>query len=85
MLGRWAGLHYMQGTQTLRIHSSRGITAEQAMAVSNRVSSECSSFEITSQSSSDIFIENFSDMSEVEIDRILMRIEAIISVGVCLD
>ncbi|EET89895.1 MAG: hypothetical protein LVQ97_04660 [Candidatus Micrarchaeales archaeon] len=79
VLSRWVGLHYMQGTQALRIHSSGGITTEQAMAVANRISSECSGFEITSQSSSDIIIENFSDMGEVEIDRILMRIEALIS------
>ncbi len=78
VLGRWVGLHYMQGTQILRIHSSRGITTEQAIAVANRISSECSGFEITSQSNSDIVIENFSDMGEVEIDRILMRIEALI-------
>ncbi len=79
LLGRWIGLSYMYGMQKLRVYSSDGIAAEQVKAVADKVRDECSGFEITSQSNNDMIIEGFTDIKDVDIERVMSRIMALVS------
>jgi phosphate uptake regulator len=79
LVSRWVGLHYMYGTEKLRIYSSSGMTPEQVKSIAEKIRDECSGFEITSQSNNEIIIEGFTDIKEVDIERVIMRIRALIS------
>ncbi len=76
-LSRWVGLRYMGGTGRLRIYSAKGITQKQVDGVSKKINEECPGFQITSQSNNDIVIEDFTDIQEVDIEKVILRIRAL--------
>jgi antitoxin component of MazEF toxin-antitoxin module len=76
---RWVGIHYMYGVGKLRIYSADGLTSAQTEAIGAKVSAECPGFEITSQSNRDIIIEDFTNIREVDIEKILLRLRSLIN------
>lgn len=76
---RWVGIHYMYGVGKLRIYSADGLTSAQAEAIGTKVGAECPGFEITSQSNKDIIIEDFTNIREVDIEKILLRLRSLIN------
>jgi phosphate uptake regulator len=78
LLGRWVGLHYMFGTSKLRLLSKDGITPQQLGAIEQRLNNDCSGFEITGQSNNDIIIEGLTNIREVDLEKIILRIRYLI-------
>jgi antitoxin component of MazEF toxin-antitoxin module len=78
LLGRWVGLHYMFGTGKLRIYSSDGLGIPQIEAVEDKLRRECPGFEITSQSGKDIIMEDLTDIREIDLEKIMMRIRSLV-------
>lgn len=77
-LARWVGLHYMYGTGKLHIHSEEGLKELQTETIENKINAECPGFEITSQSSKDIFIEDLTNIKEIDLEKIIMRLRSLV-------
>ncbi len=78
-LSRWVGLHYMYGTGRLRIYSSEGLTRAQVEGIEAKIGAECPGFEVTSQSDKDIIVEDLTNIKEVDLDKILLRLRSLIA------
>ncbi len=78
LVSRWVGMHYIYGVSKLRIYCREGITPSQIDAIEAKISSDCPGFEITGQSNNDINLEDFMDMKEVTLDKLLNRIRSLI-------
>ncbi len=78
LLGRWVGLHYMYGTRKLRLYSKEGLTQAQLDSVERKLNDECIGFEVTSQSNTDLVIEDFTNIKEIDIGKVVSRIRFLI-------
>jgi|GEM_PF-1128701 len=78
IVARWAGLHYMYGISNVAFKSSDTITKKQVEAVENEIQIECPGFEIVNQSSSEIQIEDFTDIREVDIEKVVARLRSLL-------
>ncbi len=78
-LSRWVGLHYMYGVGKLRVYSADGLAQNQLDAIEAKINSECPGFEITSQSSNDIIIEDLTNIREIDIEKIIGRLRSLIN------
>jgi antitoxin component of MazEF toxin-antitoxin module len=78
-LSRWVGLHYMYGTGKLRIYSADGLTQAQIEGIEDEINAECPGFEITSQSNKDMEIEDFTDIKEINLDKVISRLKSLIN------
>ncbi|MCL5430543.1 MAG: AbrB/MazE/SpoVT family DNA-binding domain-containing protein [Candidatus Marsarchaeota archaeon] len=77
-LSRWLGLHYMYGTAKLHLYSKDGFSTRQLELIENKVADECPGFEITSQSTTDIMIEDFTNIKDIDINRIVSRLRSLV-------
>ncbi len=78
-ISRWVGLHYMYGTGRLRVYSADGLTQAQVDGIEAKINVECPGFEITSQSSNDLVMEDLTDIREIDLDRIISRLRSLIN------
>lgn len=78
LAGRWVGLHYMYGTSRLRLYSKDGFTAAQVDAIEGKINSDCSGFEITSQSGTEITIEDFTNIKEIDLGKVIGRLRFLV-------
>jgi hypothetical protein len=78
LVSRWVGMHYMYGVGKLLIHCKDGISASQLDAIEKKINSDCPGFEITGQSNNDINIEDFMDMKEVTLEKLLNRLRSLV-------
>lgn len=78
LLARWVGLHYMYGTTKLRLYSKDGFTQDQLDRITDKINNECHGFEITSESNNDVVIEDFTNIKEMDLDKITNRIRSLI-------
>ncbi|MDE1870322.1 MAG: hypothetical protein KGH71_05060 [Candidatus Micrarchaeota archaeon] len=77
LIGRWVGMHYMYGFSKLRLYSKSGFAPEQLDEIDGAIS-ECPGFEITSQSNSDLIIEDFTNIKEIDLDRVMSRLKSLV-------
>ena len=75
---RLIGLHYMFGTTRLRLYFRNGSGKAWVKKISEMVKEECPGFEIISHSVNDIVIEDFNNIRDVDIWKILGRLKLII-------
>ncbi len=78
LLARWVGIHYMYGASRIRILSQQGIPHALSDAIEAKVSRECPGFEITGQTNTELVIEDFTNMKEIDLDRIIGRIRSLV-------
>jgi hypothetical protein len=78
-IGRWVGLHYQYGVAKLRLYSADGLTHAQTEEVERKINGECPGYEITSQSNKDVIIEDFTNMKEVDIGKIVKRLRSLVN------
>lgn len=77
--GRWAGLYYRKGVKKLRIYSEDGNAGPQFNGIEEIVTRLCPGFEVISRSKNDMVLEDFTDIKEVSIDKIILRLKSIIT------
>jgi phosphate uptake regulator len=75
---RLVGLHYMFGTTKLRLYFREGIGKTMEHGINDMVKEECPGFEIISHSDDDVVIEDFNNVRDVDLWKILSRIRLII-------
>ncbi len=78
ILSKFVGLYYMRGVTKLVIHSKDGMTKRQAEEVEDSIRIECSGFEITNQTNNEIQIEDFSNIKEIDMDRLILRLRSLV-------
>jgi phosphate uptake regulator len=79
LISRWIGLHYLNGTKKIKFYYNEGISPVQLDAMEKRIKDDCPGFEITYQSNKEMVIEDFSNMKEMDIAKILSRMHFLIS------
>jgi phosphate uptake regulator len=77
-LVRWITVCYMYGIGKLRIFSQEGFRDEQLSAVQKELKDECPGFEIITQSSNEIRIEDLTDLKEIDLGKILKRLSSLV-------
>ena len=77
-LSRIIGLHYMFGTTKLRLYFSKGYAKSILAAIEETVKDECPGFEVISHSSNDIAIEDFNNIKDADIWKIISRLHLLI-------
>ncbi len=75
---RWVELHYLYGTSKLRLYSADGNIQKRIEYIEENMNKNCPGFVITSQSDKDIIIEDFMDMKEQSIEKIIGRVRSLI-------
>jgi phosphate uptake regulator len=78
LVGRWIGMHYLYGFSKIRLYSKNGFTQDQLDGVEERII-DCPGFEITSESNNDIIIEDFTDIKDVDIEKVVNRLRSLIN------
>ncbi|MCW6160175.1 MAG: hypothetical protein LVQ95_03760 [Candidatus Micrarchaeales archaeon] len=78
LITRWIGLNYMYGASRLKIYSENGFSQEQLGAIEDKLSTDCPGFEVTSQSHGEIGIEDFSNIKDMDLQKVLARIKFLI-------
>ncbi|MDE1762305.1 MAG: hypothetical protein KGH78_03890 [Candidatus Micrarchaeota archaeon] len=78
LIGRWVGMHYMYGFSKIRLYSKNGFSQDQQDEIDKMIL-DCPGFEITSQSNSDIIIEDFTSIKDVELDKVMSRLRSLIN------
>ncbi len=78
-INRLIGINYMYGTYKLRIYSQEGFTRSQLDSIEQRISYDCPGFEITNQSDKDVIIEDLTNIKEVNMDKIMLRLRSLIN------
>jgi phosphate uptake regulator len=78
LVGRWVGLHYMYGTSRLRLRSASGLTQPQLDGIETKIRDECPGFEVTSESHNEVVIEDFTNIKEIDLEKILSRLRSLI-------
>jgi hypothetical protein len=68
---------YLYGLNKIKI-SSDSFTEDQLKEIEEEIRKECSGFEITNQTAKEIFIEDFTDLKEISIDKIVSRLRYLI-------
>jgi hypothetical protein len=77
-LSKLVDAYHLHGAKKVRIHSTDHLTKEQVKAIVNKINLKCPGFEITSQSTDDIIIEDFTDIKEIDVHKIMLRIRSLI-------
>lgn len=75
---RFVEVYYMSGVRKLVLNSKDGFTSEQLEALQKKINNECPGFEIVEQISNRINIEDFTNFNDVDLDRILTRLNALV-------
>jgi hypothetical protein len=78
LVGRWIGNLYLYGLSKVRVTSEDRITEAQLGEIEDEIKAECSGFEITSQSNKDVLIEDFTDLREVSIEKVVTRLRYLV-------
>ncbi len=78
LLARWVGLHYMYGTKKLTIYSKTGFTQQQFDSIEDKINAECHGFEITNQAKNQITIEDFTNIKEIDIGKVVLRLKSLL-------
>lgn len=78
MIGRWVSKLYLYGFRKVKILSNDHFTEEQTKEIENEIKNECSGFEITQQTKNEILIEDFTDLREISVDKIISRLKYLI-------
>lgn len=78
LITRWIGLNYMYGASKLRIYSKEGFSQEQLGAIEDKLGADCPGFEVTSQSHGELGIEDFSNIKDMDLQKVLARIKFLI-------
>jgi phosphate uptake regulator len=78
ILARFVGLYYMRGVGKLTIHARDGITDKQVLAIQEKINNECPGFEIISQSSNQVVIEDFTNIKEIDLDKLISRLRSLV-------
>jgi hypothetical protein len=78
LIGRWVGNLYLYGLSKIKISSDDKFTEDQFKEIEDEIKAECSGFEITHQTNSEILIEDFTDLKEISIDKIISRLRYLI-------
>ena len=78
IIGRWVELHYLYGTNKLRIYAPDGIEQPKIEAIESEITRNCPGFVVTSQSSKEIIIEDFMDMKEQSLEKIIGRLKSLV-------
>jgi phosphate uptake regulator len=78
LIGRWVGKLYLYGLNKIKILSENHFTEEQIKEIEDEIKNECSGFEITHQTNNEIYIEDFTDLKEISIDKIISRLKYLI-------
>ncbi len=73
------GLNYMYGTGKIRLYSKEGFTKPQLDKVYEKIGTDCPGFEITSQSTNEVIIEDFTNIKEVDIGKLINRIKSMVN------
>jgi len=71
--------YHLYGVRKIRIYSADHLTKDQIAGIVNKINRKCSGFEITSQSKNDLVIEDFTDLKEIDVDKILLRLRSLIN------
>lgn len=79
VMGRLVGLHYMYGTGKLRLYSKEGFPRTQLVGLQKKIQNDCPGFEITSQSQKDVMIEDYTNLKEIDIHKIVQRLKLLIT------
>lgn len=79
ILATFVGLYYKIGINKLTIHSKDGLTKRQIQSIHDEIVDECPGFEIISQSSNEVQIEDFTDMKEVNVDKVIGRLRSLLN------
>jgi antitoxin component of MazEF toxin-antitoxin module len=75
VLTRWIGLNYLYGTGTLRIYSESGFAPQQLDMIDQKLGDDCMGFELTSQSTNELVIEDFTDIKEMSLEKVILRLK----------
>jgi hypothetical protein len=78
LVGRWIGNVYLYGISKVKVTSDDRITEAQLREIEEEVKAECSGFEITSQSNKEVYIEDFTDLKEVSIEKVVTRLRYLV-------
>ncbi len=78
LLARWVSVYYMYGVGKLTMVSQDGFTEDQVSAVEKIMKEECPGFEIITQSSTEIKIEDLTDVKEIDPDKIILRLYSLL-------
>lgn len=76
--GRWVDLYYRKGVKTLRVYAEGG-AAQQFNNIEETVSRLCPGFEVISRSKNELLLEDFTDIKEVSIEKVILRLKSLIS------
>jgi len=76
--GRWVDIYYRSGVKRLRVYAKNGAPAQfrEIEGVATRL---CPGFEVISRSKSEIMLEDFTDMGEVSVEKIINRLRSLIA------
>jgi hypothetical protein len=78
ILSRFVAIYYVRGVRKLIIHSKDALTKKQIEEVQKEINARCPGFEMVSQSNNELQLEDFTDMKEVAIDKVLRRLRSLI-------
>lgn len=78
VLSKFVGLYYMRGVTKLVIRSKDGITKRQAEEIEDRIRNDCSGFEITNQTNNEIQIDDFTNMKEIDVNKLISRLRSLV-------
>jgi hypothetical protein len=68
----------MYGTGKLKLYAKEGINSEQVSDIEAKLNNDCPGYEITKQSSKEMVIEGLNDIKEIDMDKIVSRLRALI-------
>lgn len=78
VLKRLISIYYRLGIGRLHIRSKDGFTRQQIEAVQREIGSDCPGFEVISQSSGEMQIEDLTDIKEIEVEKIISRLRSLV-------
>jgi len=78
LIGRWVGKLYTYGLSKIKISSDDHFTDTQLKEIEDEIKNECPGFEVTHQTNNEIFIEDFTDLNQISIDKIISRLRYLI-------
>lgn len=78
LVGRWIGMHYIYGFSKIRLYSKEGFTRGQLDGAEEKIA-ECPGFEITVESSNDMVIEDFTNIKDIDIEKVMGRLRSLIN------
>ena len=76
---RWVGMYYRHGVKKLTVFAQEGTANKQFEHIQDLVTRFCPGFEIVSRAKREMVLEDFTDMKEVSIEKILLRMRSLIN------